>query len=241
MKRSELKRKTPLRSKTGLKRSGPIKSSAPSAGKARAPIAARSTKTAARDREYALLRLVWLGEPGLTTCEGFGRPGWWPAAGSCSRWATEVHHGRGRGRFDMLDVSTWHALCGPCHRWATDHPLKAKNTGLSEGRNETKGPTMTAKLYSRCKGCRAPIFWAWTGEKSIPLIADPETQQPKVFTPEPDERRGRIQEEMTERNLLGEVDRVCVRVLGVDDDGDPERPFWRSHFADCPKAKAFRR
>jgi hypothetical protein len=235
VKRSELKRKTPL------KRSGPIKASAPRAGKVRAPIAAQSTKTTARDREYAKLRRVWLGIPGeSTTCEGFERPGWWPAAGSCSRWATEVHHGRGRGRFDMLDVGTWHALCGPCHRWATGHPLKAKNAGLSEGRNETKGPAMTAKLKGKCRSCFAPIYWGSTGEASIPLDADPATGDPLAIKDPP--AQGRIQEVARESDLFtGETSRVVVRVLAQGDEVNPELPVWRSHFATCKFAKDWKR
>lgn len=240
MKRSELKRRTPLKPGKALKRTGFPRAGKPAVVNRKRIVPVRP-ETVSRNRAYAALTAVWLGPRGSRPCQGAGLDGWPPAArGGCSGAATEVHHGMGRGRYQMLNVGTWVALCRGCHQWATDHPADAKRVGLSWPRNGEE-PTMAGKLQSKCSSCKAPIYWVWTGEAMMPLIADPVTRDPKAFGPPWTSRKGRVQETMREANLLGELERVSVHVLAEDVDPDPEKPVWRSHFWDCPDAKKFRR
>lgn len=51
----------------------------------------------------------------------------------CTRDATDVHHKAGRGE-NHNNVSTWLAVCRSCHRWIEEHPVEAKELGLSETR-----------------------------------------------------------------------------------------------------------
>lgn len=51
----------------------------------------------------------------------------------CTGDATDVHHKAGRGE-NHLVISTWLAVCRSCHRYIEEHPVEAKELGLSESR-----------------------------------------------------------------------------------------------------------
>lgn len=51
----------------------------------------------------------------------------------CQGAAMDLHHSRGRGK-DLLDESTWKALCRNCHSAIENHPEMAKSIGMSASR-----------------------------------------------------------------------------------------------------------
>lgn len=51
----------------------------------------------------------------------------------CTKKTEDIHHRRGRG-INMLDSSTWLAVCRSCHTYIELHPVIAKYLGLSESR-----------------------------------------------------------------------------------------------------------
>lgn len=228
VKRTELKRKTPLRRTVGLARSSGLDRSG-GIPKARKPIPAKSAKTAERDRYYARLRPVWMHEE----CAGAG------VLDVHDGPAVDVHHLKGRGLRFMLDVSTWCALCRSCHHWVTTHPAGARAVGLllREGDPVSNNPP-----YGRCRSCGRPIYWATvsTTGRSIPLIADPDTELPLAHDPTIG-GAGRIQEMFRELTLGDVLTGISVRVLGKADKIDPELAVWRSHFTDCPHANEHRK
>lgn len=91
-----------------MKRSGPLRR-----GK---PLRRKSEKTAARDAEYStrrydfLCRHAWCLGGKLLGLRG------------CTKWATDVHHTKGRVGSLMLDERHWAQMCRTCHQWVTEHP-----------------------------------------------------------------------------------------------------------------------
>lgn len=69
------------------------------------------------NKDYAAKRLQFLEEH--KTCQ---MPG-------CSRPPSDVHHRRGRLGKNMLDVSTWAALCNPCHSYCHENVAWAREQG----------------------------------------------------------------------------------------------------------------
>lgn len=53
--------------------------------------------------------------------------------GECTRYATEVHHKKGRGKY-FLQIDTWLAICPACHHWVTENSREAILLGLSLSR-----------------------------------------------------------------------------------------------------------
>ena len=49
----------------------------------------------------------------------------------CTREATQVHHSLGRNGDLLTDVKYFKAVCHSCHVWIENHPLDAKERGLS--------------------------------------------------------------------------------------------------------------
>lgn len=85
----------------------------------------KSSKTAARDRQYLAAIGEWLED---RSCEGTALPG--PCRGGL-----QVHHAKGRVGSLMLDQRYWRALCGAHHQFVTEHPPEARAAGLSFHRN----------------------------------------------------------------------------------------------------------
>lgn len=227
-----------LQRRTPLARGKPLARGRPPARRTR--LRSRSVKTIDRDRYYYDLRAMWL--PGRR-CAAGGRL----LGVRCQAIATDVHHTLGRGRTRMLDVDTWQALCRRCHDHVTTHPSSAYDLGLSHHRNGVPPPMTTTDNTQSCRGCGALMFWAKTTQsRSIPLIADPATRQPKPFDVGP--RSGRVQETHREIGLFTddagggrEPGRVVVHVLAEGEQADPELPIWMSHFVDCPQSNQYRR
>lgn len=101
MKKSRLKRKTPLkRGKSQLKRSR---------------LRRRSKKRRKQEAQYRRKRKEWLE----------GRP-----CAICGFWeATDVHHMDGRENERLLDESKWLAVCRGCHQRIHHHPEWARKNG----------------------------------------------------------------------------------------------------------------
>lgn len=179
---------------------------------------ARSSKTASRDRYYLALRAVWLGGE----CEG--------TVAGCRGRATEVHHKAGRGRYVMLNVSTWLAVCGPCHQWIESNGSQAKARGwkLSRDRRYDPHPNQLA----RCKACGEPVWWAWSiTDQSVPLLAD--DNGPVGWDgPGPFWQEHHRQTSLTDQ----ETDVIVVDSVRSKNDLDPDLPVWKSHLAVCRAA-----
>lgn len=77
----------------------------------------RSRKRAAAERIYAKLRRDFLERN--------------PWCSRCGGESEQVHHRRGRVGGDLLDVSTWLAVCASCHSYITAHPREAMERGWS--------------------------------------------------------------------------------------------------------------
>ena len=82
-----------------------------------------SKKQAKRLTEYTVLRTKFLVEKNMT-CE------------RCGKVDPEIqlHHRRGRIGNNLLDVSTFMAVCYECHRWIELHPEESKLAGFSLSR-----------------------------------------------------------------------------------------------------------
>lgn len=186
-----------------------------------------STKTSARDRYYSQLREVWI---------GYGDPCQARISGVCQGAAVDVHHKAGRGLYVMLRVETWAAVCRPCHRWIEENRRDPQGRSPYDlGLKLRTGEPMPKKSsYGRCKGCAHPIFWVVTvDDQSMPLDADPDTEQPLAMDPATVECQGRIQEHNSQQTLGGKTETIVVEVLANDKAADTALPIWRSHFATC--------
>ncbi len=115
MKRSELKRSGPLKRSGGLRRSGPLKRTS--------KLAARSAKTADRDRRYYEQRDDYLARNPECQIR-------WDS--DCTRWATEIDHAVNRGVDPpgVLDETNWNGTCWHCHHMKTNNPGLARQRGL---------------------------------------------------------------------------------------------------------------
>ena len=108
MKRSPLKRKTPMkRGASAMKRTR---------------IAPVSKKRQKEGSEYSRLRKEFLLAHPRCMCEG-RIPG-------CTALSTEVHHAAKRG-VNYLRVDTWRALSSHCHAWCEQHRKQAEAMGLT--------------------------------------------------------------------------------------------------------------
>jgi hypothetical protein len=94
MKRSPLKRKTPLRRSQKPLARKPLKQ--------KSSLKKMSEKREKEIKEYGVLRKIFLSQNPSCQVE------------SCDHTATDVHHVKGRGKY-YLDVSTFMAVCRPCH------------------------------------------------------------------------------------------------------------------------------
>ena len=107
------------------------------------PVSKRREKL---NREYRKLRDEFLRNRHCECCP-VARPGEPPAM------AVDVHHTRGRIGKNLLDVTTWKAVCRKCHNLIHDYPYWARCNGmmlsrlakveyeLSAAPESDKGPT----------------------------------------------------------------------------------------------------
>lgn len=105
MKRSPLRRRTPLRNGgTGLRRT---------------PLKPRSKRQRKRDQEYPVVRVqALIRDKGRCQREG------------CCAEATDVHHRRGRVGADLTDLELLVSLCRSCHDECHANPAWARSVGL---------------------------------------------------------------------------------------------------------------
>lgn len=88
-------------------------------------ISPRSSKRSKEEAEYSRRRIAFLARHPICQAN---------LLGICTRYATEVHHKKGRIGSLLLDVKHWLAACHHCHQWIELNPIKAKEMGLSESR-----------------------------------------------------------------------------------------------------------
>lgn len=180
------------------------------------------TKTAARDRAYAILRLVWLGGP----CEA-------RLSGHCQGQATEVHHTAKRTARHMLNVDSWAALCHPCHMWIEAHPNDARKMGL---RRHPDQEVPVTNRYARCKACADPVFWVHhigDNRESIPLQADQETEMPVDYRDRGELPRVVWQENHRQTSIDEGLEWIVVHQVQDGIPLDPDTPVWGSHLEVC--------
>lgn len=91
----------------------------------RKPIAPRSTKRAAQERQYLKLRKAYL--LSSPTCKA-------KLPNICTQLATDVHHKKGRMGSLLTDLSHFLPVCRPCHNWIELNPKEAKELGYSINR-----------------------------------------------------------------------------------------------------------
>jgi hypothetical protein len=91
--------------------------------KAVKPISQVSSKQAKLNRAYMVIRNEYM--KGHEVCEA-KLPG-------CTYHATDLHHKNGRGS-NLLDATTYIALCRSCHQRAENAPNEAKRLGISGDR-----------------------------------------------------------------------------------------------------------
>ncbi len=115
MKRTELKRKTPLQARTPLKRSS-------SGLRQKTPLKPRSEKMARIYREERIPLVKEL----LATfpyCKA--------RLVNCTGRSTDVHEIKSRGRGGSItDRANCVTLCRSCHSWITDHPKEGLEMGF---------------------------------------------------------------------------------------------------------------
>lgn len=125
MKRSPLKRKTPLRAKNGFKRSGWVRTpdgASKPAGRGKA-LRIRSNKRATEERKYNAEAKAFLSafpSPCIVMRTIFKKEGF---------LATQIHHCAGR-EGDLLRYKPfWLAVSAPGHDWIHQNPNKAREYG----------------------------------------------------------------------------------------------------------------
>lgn len=82
-----------------------------------------SGKKAKLDRAYSVMRKTYLDLHSVCMAH----------LPMCTLKSSDIHHMRGRGQYH-LDTTTWIAVCRQCHSWIEEHPIQAKELGLSESR-----------------------------------------------------------------------------------------------------------
>ena len=92
----------------------------------RKPIAHRSTKRAAQEREYSKLRKDFL--LSSQTCQA-------QLQNICTTHATDIHHMKGRIASLLTDTNFFLAVCRQCHTWIEMHPVEAKELKYSISRS----------------------------------------------------------------------------------------------------------
>lgn len=108
MKRSQIKRKTPL------KRGGKLK-----------PVSAKRKKDS---EKYAFLRQEFLRDNPLCRATLII----WPERSvRVAPWATEIHHANGRTGKNYLDTRTWVPVCREAHSWIEANRQEAERLGLT--------------------------------------------------------------------------------------------------------------
>lgn len=101
MKRSPLKRKTPLKGGSSLKRT---------------PLRPVSKKRRGELKEYSVLRKVYLAT--------------FPKCWCCPNPATDIHHRHGRFKDRLNDTTFWIGVCRPCHDKIHSNPAWAYENRL---------------------------------------------------------------------------------------------------------------
>jgi hypothetical protein len=86
----------------------------------RSPLRKVSPKRAGENRQYALLRKVFLIEKPY--CEVFET--------CCTRKSTDVHHVNHREGKRLLDRRDWLSCCRACHEFLHQHPTYARKAGF---------------------------------------------------------------------------------------------------------------
>lgn len=90
-----------------------------------APIARRSKKRAAQEREYTTVRREFIILHPLCKAK---------IPGLCTKGTTDVHHMKGKIELLLLDTRYFLPVCRKCHDWIEDNPTKAKELGYSLNR-----------------------------------------------------------------------------------------------------------
>lgn len=81
-------------------------------------------------KEYSKLRKEFLSNPVNGRCKA-------KIPGVCNHARgldLSIHHTKGRVGENLLDTSTWIAVCLPCHDWIDRNPKKAKDLNLIQSR-----------------------------------------------------------------------------------------------------------
>ena len=89
------------------------------------PIAHRSSKRSAQEREYMKLRNKFLVSHPLCQAK---------ISGVCTIHSTDVHHMKGRIANLLTDEKYFLSVCRSCHNWIELNPAIAKELGLSISR-----------------------------------------------------------------------------------------------------------
>lgn len=98
-------------------------------------IAKMSVKRSLENKEYLKVRLEYLNENQV--CE--------VKTPACTRWATTVHHKRGRTGDLLTNRDHFLGACFTCHSYIEENPDWAKRHGLSESRLSTNPPEPEAE------------------------------------------------------------------------------------------------
>lgn len=86
------------------------------------PIAPRSQKRSAQEREYSIKRKIFLENNPM--CQAH-------IQGVCTGASSQVHHKRGRTGNDLTDETLFLALCHNCHEYIENHREFAMEKGFS--------------------------------------------------------------------------------------------------------------
>lgn len=127
MRRSELKRhtpltsKTPLKSVTALKSVTPLQSIKPLERSRESKLKPRTAKRAAEERIYSKLRKQFLIDHPFCAC-------------GCGRESKEIQHVEGREGRRLNNTEKWAAVASECHRRIEADPQWAFATGLASTR-----------------------------------------------------------------------------------------------------------
>lgn len=86
------------------------------------PIPPRSQKRSKEERLYSAKRVMFLQEHQM--CQAH-------LPGICTKYATEVHHKKGRIGELLLDILYWLGVCHACHEWIENNRTEALEKGFS--------------------------------------------------------------------------------------------------------------
>jgi hypothetical protein len=93
--------------------------------KVKKPIAPRSHKRKAQEKDYSSKRKIFMAEHPMCQAN---------IPGLCTSQSTDIHHVKGRIGELLLDETHWMSVCRACHMYIETHPIEATELGFRKSK-----------------------------------------------------------------------------------------------------------